>query len=111
MFIPIRKDPETGTSPLHQLEHDLHGSVSFVILPLFAFVNAGVTVRGMGMEQILGPVPVGIALGLVLGKQIGVFGLCWLGIKLGIAKLPENVNRHIMRRRFYHEYVYWFAGL
>ncbi len=92
MFIPIRKDPETGTSPLHQLEHDLHGSVSFVILPLFAFVNAGVTVRGMGMEQILGPVPVGIALGLVLGKQIGVFGLCWLGIKLGIAKLPENVT-------------------
>ena len=92
LFIPIRKDPETGTSPLHRLEHDLHGSVSFVILPLFAFVNAGVTVRGMDIEEILGPVPVGIALGLVLGKQLGVFGLCWLGIKLGIAKLPENVN-------------------
>ena len=92
LFIPIRKDPETGTSPLHQLEHDLHGSVSFVILPLFAFVNAGVTVRGMGIEQLFGPVPVGIALGLVLGKQVGVFGLCWLGVKLGIAKLPENVN-------------------
>jgi len=49
-------------------------------------------VRGMGMEQFFGPVPVGIALGLVLGKQLGVFGLCWLGVKLGIAKLPENVN-------------------
>ncbi len=92
LFIPIRNNPATGISPLHQLEHDLHGSVSFVILPLFAFVNAGVTVRGMSMDQLLGPVPVGIALGLVLGKQIGVFGLCWLGIKLGIAKLPENVN-------------------
>jgi len=92
LFIPIAKDPQTGTSPLHELEHDLHGSVSFVILPLFAFVNAGVSLQGMGMEQIFGPVPVGIALGLVAGKQLGVFGLCWLGIKLGIAKLPENVN-------------------
>ena len=92
LFIPIKQDPVTGTSPLHQLEHDLHGSVSFVILPLFAFVNAGVTVRGMGMEQLFGPVPMGIALGLVLGKQLGVFGMCWLGVKLGIAKLPENVN-------------------
>ena len=92
VFIPIRNDPETGVSPLHQLEHDLHGSVSFVILPLFAFVNAGVSLQGMSMQQILGPVPVSIALGLILGKQIGVFGLCWLGIKLGIAKLPENVG-------------------
>ncbi len=92
LFIPIKKDPLTETSPLHQLEHDLHSSVSFVILPLFAFVNAGVTVQGMSMDQILGPVPVGVALGLVLGKQLGVFGLCWLGIKLGITKLPENVS-------------------
>ncbi|HHH42879.1 MAG TPA: Na+/H+ antiporter NhaA [Gammaproteobacteria bacterium] len=92
LFIPIAKNPETGTSPLHELEHDLHGSVSFVILPLFAFVNAGVSLQGMGMEQLLGPVPVGIALGLVVGKQLGVFGLCWLGIKLGIARLPESVN-------------------
>jgi len=92
LFIPIKKDPVTATSPLHQLERDLHGSVSFVILPLFAFVNAGVTVTGMSMDQILGPVPVGVALGLLVGKQLGVFGLCWLGIKSGIAKLPENVN-------------------
>lgn len=92
MFIPITRDPQTETSPLHQLEHDLHGGVSFVILPLFAFVNAGVSLKGMTLSQVLGPVPTGIALGLVFGKQIGVFGLCWLGIKLGIAKLPENVN-------------------
>ena len=93
MFIPMKKDPDNGGwSPLHRLEHDLHGTVSFIILPLFAFVNAGVSLQGMGADQILGPVPVGIALGLVIGKQLGVFGLCLLGIKLGIAKLPDGVN-------------------
>jgi NhaA family Na+:H+ antiporter len=92
LFIPIGKDPVTGTSPLHQLEHDLHGSVSFLILPLFAFVNAGVSLQGMSINLLFGPVPMGIALGLILGKQIGIFGLCWAAIKLGIARLPENVN-------------------
>jgi len=91
-FIPMKKDPYTGQSPLHNLEHDLHGVVSYVILPVFAFVNAGVSVQTMTLEQILGSVPVGIALGLIVGKQIGVFGLCWLGIKLGIAKLPDRVD-------------------
>ncbi|VAW79498.1 Na+/H+ antiporter NhaA type [hydrothermal vent metagenome] len=91
-FIPMIKNPETGQSPLHALEHDLHGSVSYIILPVFAFVNAGVSLQGMTLDQILGPVPVGIALGLVIGKQIGVFGICWLGIKLGIAKLPDEVS-------------------
>lgn len=92
LFIPIGKDPETGESPLHRLEHDLHGSVSFVILPLFAFVNAGVSLQGMTVSQLLGPVPVGIALGLVVGKQIGIFGICWMGVKLGIARLPDRVT-------------------
>jgi Na+:H+ antiporter, NhaA family len=91
-FIPMTKDPDTGQSPLHSLEHDLHGIVSYVILPVFAFVNAGVSIQTMTLEQILGSVPVGIALGLIVGKQLGVFGLCWLGIKLGIAKLPDKVN-------------------
>ena len=93
IFIPMKKDPDNGGwSPLHRLEHDLHGTVSFVILPLFAFVNAGVSLQGMGAEQILGPVPVGIALGLVIGKQLGVFAFCLLGIKLGIAKLPQGIS-------------------
>ncbi len=91
-FIPMKKDPDTGHSPLHHLEHDLHGVVSYVILPVFAFVNAGVSIQTMTLEQVLGSVPVGIALGLIVGKQIGVFGLCWLGIKLGIAKLPDKVD-------------------
>ena len=93
IFIPMKKDPDNGGwSPLHRLEHDLHGTVSFVILPLFAFVNAGVSLQGMGAEQILGPVPVGIALGLVIGKQLGVFAFCLLGIKLGIARLPQGIS-------------------
>jgi NhaA family Na+:H+ antiporter len=91
-FIPIKEDRETGLSPLHQLEHDLHGSVAFVILPLFAFVNAGVSLRGMTADQLFGPVPLGIMLGLFVGKQLGVFGMCWLGIKLGIARMPERLN-------------------
>ena len=92
MFIPMGRDPDKQWSPLHQLEHDLHGAVSFVILPLFAFANAGVSVQGMTLDEVFGPVPVGIALGLVVGKQLGVFGLCLIGIKLGIAKLPQGVN-------------------
>lgn len=90
MFIPMTD--EQGGSPLHRLERDLHTSVSLIILPLFAFVNAGVSLQGLRVDQILGPVPVGVALGLFFGKQIGVFAVCAIGIKLGIAKLPSGVN-------------------
>ncbi len=55
-------------------------------------MNAGVSLQGMTADQILGPVPVGVALGLIIGKQLGVFGLCLIGIKLGIARLPEGVS-------------------
>jgi NhaA family Na+:H+ antiporter len=92
MFIPMKRDSEDGSSPLHRLERDLHSGVSFIILPLFAFVNAGVSLQGQDLDQILGPVPVGVALGLIVGKQVGIFGLCLIGIKLGIAKLPEGVT-------------------
>lgn len=91
-FIPIREDPKTGRSPLRDMEQDLHGSVAFVILPLFAFANAGVSLQGLSVSALTAPVPLGIAAGLFIGKQLGVFGLCWLGIKLGIAKLPQQVN-------------------
>jgi len=91
-FIPIREDPKTGRSPLRDMEQDLHGSVAFLILPLFAFANAGVSLQGLSVSALTAPVPLGIAAGLFIGKQLGVFGLCWLGIKLGIAKLPQQVN-------------------
>jgi NhaA family Na+:H+ antiporter len=87
-FIPMRSKDEEGRSPLRELESDLHHVVAFVILPIFAFANAGVSLQKMGLDSLLHPVPVGIALGLFIGKQVGVFGFCWIVIKLGFARLP-----------------------
>ncbi|MDQ7001235.1 MAG: Na+/H+ antiporter NhaA [Ghiorsea sp.] len=79
-------------SPLKTIENNLHYWVAFFILPLFAFVNAGVNVSGISLAQMGGAVPVGIMLGLFLGKQLGVFGFSWLAIKLGFAKMPADSN-------------------
>lgn len=92
LFIPIKDKKNPEESPLKILEHDLHGLVAFVVLPVFAFVNAGINLSGVGLKQIIHGVPFGIVLGLFIGKQIGIFGLCWLSIKLKLAKLPEGIN-------------------
>ena len=92
MFIPMYSKAEPTYSPLKRMEHDLHSVVAFVILPIFAFANAGLNLKGIGMEQIFHPVPIGIALGLFIGKQVGIFGLCWLAIKLKIAQLPKSMD-------------------
>ena len=89
-FIPMRDATEPGRSPLRELEHDLHQVVAFGVLPLFAFVNAGVSFSGVSVNDILHPVPLGITLGLFVGKQLGIFALCFLAIKLGLAKLPAG---------------------
>jgi len=90
-FIPIKgKDDEP--SPLKSLEHNLHSTVAFIVLPIFAFANAGISFVDVGVAQVMSPVPLGIILGLLVGKQLGVFGFCFIAIKLGFAKLPENVN-------------------
>ncbi len=73
-----------------EMEHDLHYWVAFFILPLFAFVNAGVDLRNVSLDQMTTGVPLGIMAGLFFGKQIGVFGFSWVAIKLGIAKMPDN---------------------
>lgn len=91
MCIPVR-DSEQGHSPLHELEHDLHTLVAFGILPLFAFANAGITFNGFGLDQLLHPIPLGIAAGLFIGKQIGVFGFCYCAIRMGLARLPEGMS-------------------
>lgn len=91
-FIPLKLKDEYGNSPARELEHDLHSSVAFVIVPIFAFANAGVDLRGMSLERFLDPLPIGIAMGLFVGKQIGVFGFAWLVIKMGLAKLPKSVS-------------------
>jgi NhaA family Na+:H+ antiporter len=90
-FIPIKAD-EDGYSPLRRLEHDLHGPVAFAILPIFAFANAGISLSGLSMSSLLEPLPLGIAMGLIVGKQVGVFGMTWLGSKLGLGSLPEGVT-------------------
>jgi NhaA family Na+:H+ antiporter len=86
--IPIKRTPGTpdaADSPLHRLEHALHPSVAYAIVPLFGFANAGVSLAGMGFAQLFAPLPLGIAAGLFLGKQIGIFGSIWLAVKLGFA--------------------------
>jgi NhaA family Na+:H+ antiporter len=91
-FIPMRDAQEPDRSPLRELEHDLHTVVAFGVLPLFAFVNAGISFSGVGVSDLLHNVPLGIAAGLFVGKQVGIFGLCFLAIKLGLARLPEGAG-------------------
>lgn len=92
MFIPMESKENPGTSPLKILEHNLHSAVAYIILPIFAFANSGLNLSGVGLEQMLHPVPLGIALGLVVGKQVGIFSLCWIAIKLGWAAMPDRSN-------------------
>ena len=77
---------------LEKMEHGLHPWVAFVIIPIFGFANAGVTLFGLSPADLLQPVPLGIALGLLIGKQIGIVGFAWIAVKAGIAKLPEGVG-------------------
>ncbi|MBK5339934.1 Na+/H+ antiporter NhaA [Pseudomonas sp. TH49] len=89
--IPLRtKNAEP--SPLMTLEHALHPWVAYGILPLFAFANAGLSLSGVTIESFTHHVPMGIAIGLLLGKTVGVFGLTWLAVKIGIAALPQGAN-------------------
>ena len=89
--IPLRtKNAEP--SPLRSLEHALHPWVSYGILPLFAFANAGLSLSGVTLESFTHAVPMGIAIGLLLGKTVGVFGLTWLAVKSGLSALPSGAN-------------------
>ena len=90
-FIPIR-DSEKESSPLHELEHDLHVAVAFAILPIFAFVNAGISLTNVSWNYLLHSVPLGIALGMFIGKQAGVFVFSWLAVRAGLSKLPAGLN-------------------
>lgn len=86
----------TGGKPLERLEHSLHPWVAFAILPIFAFANAGVSLRGITLGDMLAPPPLGIAAGLVIGKQIGIFGFAWLAIRNKWASLPRETSwQHI----------------
>lgn len=91
-FIPLHDISDPGHSPLKELEHDLHAIVAFFVLPVFAFVNAGIDLRGISADQVFHAVPIGIALGLFLGKQLGIFGMCLLAVKMGLTKLPREMS-------------------
>jgi NhaA family Na+:H+ antiporter len=87
--IPIVRTPgapDSAESPLHRLEHALAPIVAFFIVPVFGFANAGVSLRGLGLEQIFAPLPLGIAAGLFVGKQVGIFGAVWLSVRFGLAQ-------------------------
>ena len=90
--IPLRSQAPPQQSPLKHLEHALHPWVSYGILPVFAFANAGVSLAGMSFATLATPVPLGIIAGLIVGKQVGIFGFAWIGIKSGWATLPEGAT-------------------
>lgn len=91
-FIPLRVKRPDGNFMLPHMEHALHPWVAFAVLPVFAFANAGVTILGATMDDLFNPITLGIAAGLFIGKQVGIFGICWLVIKLGWAKLPSGAT-------------------
>lgn len=91
-FIPLRATVAGRPSPLERLEHGLHPWVAFLILPLFAFANAGVSLPGLSFDSLTAPVPLGIATGLFIGKQLGIFACAWAVIVLGLTRLPEGVR-------------------
>ncbi|WP_168428559.1 Na+/H+ antiporter NhaA [Erwinia amylovora] len=90
LFIPLKK--QEGHSPAIELAHGLHPWVSWLILPLFAFANAGVSLSSVSFDGLFSAVPIGIMLGLFIGKPLGVTLSCWLAIKLKVAALPENTR-------------------
>ncbi|EOD78437.1 Na+/H+ antiporter NhaA type [Grimontia indica] len=91
-FVIPLEGGKDGKSPLKELEHAIHPYAAFLILPIFAFANAGVSLEGVSIESLTNTLPLGIALGLLIGKPLGIFTLSWASVKLGIARLPENVN-------------------
>jgi len=88
--IPLKG--KKGEQPLHDFEHILAPWSSFVILPLFAFANAGVSFDGIDVSMISSPLLLAIACGLIIGKPVGVFGFSYIFVKLGLAKLPDGIN-------------------
>lgn len=90
LAIPLNANDDT--SPLKQIEHALHRWVAFVVLPVFAFANAGVSFAGFEFSDLFSPLPLGVALGLIIGKQLGIFGFMVGAIKSGLARKPDSVS-------------------
>jgi len=92
MAIPLKAEPSHGHSPLHSMERALSPWVAFVVLPIFGFANAGVSLGAAGYASLLSPLSLGISLGLFLGKQIGIFASVFIAKKAGLAALPMGTS-------------------
>ncbi|MGH1570786.1 Na+/H+ antiporter NhaA [Methylobacterium sp. P31] len=95
LTIPLRLSvgrPDDPTSPLHSLEHAIQPWTAYLILPIFGFANAGVSLAGFEPRMLLDPVTLGVALGLLVGKQAGVFGLVLAAVRLGLAQRPAHAG-------------------
>jgi NhaA family Na+:H+ antiporter len=96
LMIPMRDADEPSRSPLNHCMHLLHPWVSFLVLPVFAFTSAGVDLKGLSLSDFAAPLPLGIAMGLFIGKQLGIFSVAWVLIKSGIVNMPDAASwRHI----------------
>jgi NhaA family Na+:H+ antiporter len=93
LALPLDSGPgDTVRSPLLRVEHALHRVIPFLIVPIFGFANAGVSFADVGVEQLLAPLTMGVAGGLLFGKIIGVLGSAWLIVRFGYARLPEGAS-------------------
>jgi NhaA family Na+:H+ antiporter len=90
---PSPAKPEAARSPLHRLEHALHPWSTFLVIPVFGFANAGVSFAGLGLEALASDLTLGVALGLLVGKVVGVGGSATLVIRLGLADMPMGAGR------------------
>lgn len=92
LFIPLRTSGDRSESPLLRVEHGLAPWVSFGVMPIFAFANAGVALHGLTLADLFNGIPLGIALGLFVGKQLGIMTFLWASVRLGLARLPEGIT-------------------
>jgi NhaA family Na+:H+ antiporter len=92
LAIPLRGPGKSGRSPLREVEQALHPWVTYGIMPLFAFANAGISFEGLTVARLAAPVPLGIAAGLFIGKQVGIFGAVALLVRLKVAALPPGAT-------------------
>lgn len=92
LIIPLRVQNSKGESPLKVMEHSLHSFVAFAVLPVFAFANAGLSFSGLTVEKLLSPVTIGIALGLFIGKQVGVMLATFMACRFGLCRLPQGAT-------------------
>jgi NhaA family Na+:H+ antiporter len=96
LTIPLHANPKktrAEDAPLHRLEHALHGWIAYAIIPIFGLANAGVSLSGLSIDTIMSPLPLGIAMGLFIGKQIGVYAFSYAAIHLGFADVPAGATR------------------